>query len=209
LTLTLVASASADLTATATLAPIGTGSYLLTVTNTGSEAITDFIVDSGEAAPATDVVPSPACVVSSVPFGPGSIVCTIAIAPGASAHMCYSGHELEALFPGESVLVESAGGGKGHIEFSPSPAVGSGPLPGFKAGSSGAGASGKCVVPSVKGKSLAAAEHAITGAHCAVGRVTKSSSRHVSKGRVISQTPTAGRASAKGAKVSLVVSKGG
>ena len=92
LALTVAAPAwGANPTATATLAPIGTGSYVLTVTNTGPEALSDFIVDSGEESPATNVVPSPACVVSSVPFGPGSIVCTVAIAPGASAEMCYTG----------------------------------------------------------------------------------------------------------------------
>jgi PASTA domain len=205
--LTVAAQASASLTPTATLAPIGTGSYVLTVTNTSPETIADFAVDSGEESPATNVVPSPACVVSTVPFGPGSILCKIAIAPGASGEMCYTGHALLPLFPGESVLVESAGT-KWHIVFSASPAVGSCPLPGFKGGSSGTGGTSKCVVPNLKGKTLKAAEKAITQAHCAVGQVKKGKSSHVKKGHVISQSPTAGKALSRGAKVSLVVSKG-
>lgn len=209
LALTVAAPAwGANPTATATLAPIGTGSYVLTVTNTGPEALSDFIVDSGEESPATNVVPSPACVVSSVPFGPGSIVCTVAIAPGASAEMCYTGHALEGLFPGESVLIETATGNKGHIAFSSSPAVGSCPLPGFKVGSSATGGTGKCVPPNLKGKTLAAAEKAITQAHCALGKVKKGRSSKVKKGHVISQTPAAGKALPRGSKVSVVLSKG-
>ena len=203
-----VPASAANPTATATLAPIGTGSYVLTVTNTGSEALSDFAVDSGEESPATNLVPSSACVVSSIPFGPGSIVCTIAIAPGASAEMCYTGHALEGLFPGESVLIETASGNKGHIAFSSSPAVGSCPLPGFKAGSGGAGGAVKCIAPNLKGKTLAAADKAITQAHCAVGKVKKSHSSQVKKGRVVSQTPAAGKAQSRGAKVNFVVSEG-
>jgi hypothetical protein len=205
--LAIAAPASANPAATATVAPIGAGSYVLTITNTGSEAITDFIVDSGEESPAKDVVPSPACVVSGVPFGPGSIVCTIAIAPGASAEMCYTGHALLPLFPGESVLVETTDG-KWHIAFTSGPAVGSCPVPGFKTGSSVTGGASKCIVPGLKGKTLVVAEKAITRAHCAVGKIKKASSSHVKKGHVVSQTPAAGRALSKGAKVSLVVSKG-
>ena len=207
LALTVAAPASASLTATATLAPIGMGSYVLTVTNTSQEAITDFAVDSGEESPATNVVPTPSCVVSTVPFGPGSIVCKIVIAPGASGEMCYTGHALLPLFPGESVLVESAGT-KGHIAFSSSPAVGSCPVSGFKGGSGGAGGAGNAVVPNLKGKTLVAAEKAITRAHCAVGRVKKGRSSRVKKGHVISQGPAAGKALSRGAQVALVVSMG-
>ncbi len=66
----------------------------------------------------------------------------------------------------------------------------------------------RCVVPNVKAKALTAAKHAIVGAHCAVGKVRTTASKHVAAGRVISQTPAAGKHLAKGAKVNLVVSKG-
>ncbi len=64
-----------------------------------------------------------------------------------------------------------------------------------------------CLVPKLKGKTLAAARDALTSAHCAAGKVTKKFSR-VKKGRVISQRPAPGTSLAAGAKVNLVISKG-
>ncbi len=63
-----------------------------------------------------------------------------------------------------------------------------------------------CKVPNVKGKKLAAAEKAITSAHCKVGKVKKANSKHVNKGSVISESPGAGKSLPSGTKVSLVVS---
>jgi alpha-tubulin suppressor-like RCC1 family protein len=65
-----------------------------------------------------------------------------------------------------------------------------------------------CVVPNVKGKTLAAAERAIKGAGCSVGKVKRAASRKVKKGRVISQGLRPGKKVARHAKVDLVVSKG-
>lgn len=65
----------------------------------------------------------------------------------------------------------------------------------------------QCVVPSLKGKRLAAAEQAVRLAHCTVGKVKKTSSKHVKKRRVISTSPGAGQSLPKGTKVNLVVSK--
>ncbi len=70
------------------------------------------------------------------------------------------------------------------------------------------GSTPSCVVPKVTGKTLTAAKAAIKKAKCAVGKVTKKASAKVKKGRVISQKPAPGKKLAKGAKVSLVVSKG-
>jgi hypothetical protein len=66
----------------------------------------------------------------------------------------------------------------------------------------------QCVVPKVKGKSLAAAKKAIVKGNCRVGKVGYAYSAKVRKGRVISQKPAAGKKLAKGAKVSLAVSRG-
>ncbi len=66
----------------------------------------------------------------------------------------------------------------------------------------------QCVVPNVKGKSLARAKSAIRAAHCAVGKVKKAASKKVRKGHVISQSPKAGKHLPDGSKVKLVVSKG-
>lgn len=64
-----------------------------------------------------------------------------------------------------------------------------------------------CVVPRVQGRKMAAAQKAIRRAHCRVGRVRKARSQRPS-GRVIKQTPRAGKRLPLGAKVNLVVSRG-
>jgi beta-lactam-binding protein with PASTA domain len=66
----------------------------------------------------------------------------------------------------------------------------------------------KCVVPKVKGKTLAAAKRAIKSRHCSVGKIKRASSRKVKKGHVISQKPRPGSRLKRGAKVNLVVSRG-
>jgi hypothetical protein len=131
LSLAIAAPAWAAPEATATVAPIGTGgSYLVTLKNTGSEAITNFYVETGEPL-ATNVVPSPACMAGNSP-ATGSIACNATVAPGVSAQMCYTGNALLEVLPGASMLVTFAGGTSAFIAVSPSPAVASCPLPGFK-----------------------------------------------------------------------------
>jgi hypothetical protein len=66
----------------------------------------------------------------------------------------------------------------------------------------------RCVVPQVKGKTVAAAKRALRLAACSTGRVRRSYSASVRVGRVVSQSPRAGARRAPGAKVGLVVSKG-
>ena len=65
----------------------------------------------------------------------------------------------------------------------------------------------KCTVPKVVGKTLAAAKAAITKAGCRPGKVTSAFSAK-GKGRVIRQSPAAGRKVARGTKINLVVSRG-
>jgi hypothetical protein len=202
LALTLAAPALASYSATATVAPIGTGSYLVTVTNTGSETITGFIGSAGETPAPTNIVPTPACHFGNTPVV-ASITCTIAIAPGASAQMCYTGNALVEELPGAALILQPQAG---SVTLTTSPAVTSCPLAGFKAASGGGPE--KCVVPNVKGKPLASAEKALVKAHCAVGKVKKARSTHVKKGRVLSQGSGAGKSLPGGTKVNLVVSKG-
>jgi PASTA domain len=64
-----------------------------------------------------------------------------------------------------------------------------------------------CVVPRVQGKKVAAARRAIRRANCRVGRVRKARSLRPT-GRVIRQTPRAGKRLPLGTKVNLVVSRG-
>jgi uncharacterized delta-60 repeat protein len=65
-----------------------------------------------------------------------------------------------------------------------------------------------CVVPNVKGKTLAAARAALVRSRCTLGTVRRARSTTVKKGRVISQRPRPGARVKELAKVSVVVSRG-
>jgi uncharacterized delta-60 repeat protein len=94
------------------------------------------------------------------------------------------------------VLAGSTGPDTGHVDFivlrflNPAPPV------------------ARCRVPNVRGKTLGAARRSIKRARCAVGNVTRKPSRRMKKGRVISQSPRAGRLLPVRSKVKLVVSRG-
>jgi len=79
---------------------------------------------------------------------------------------------------------------------------------GKKAGKGKGSTKNACKVPSVKGKTLAAAKSALKHAHCGVGAVTKKASAKVAKGKVISSKPGAGSKHKAGTKVALTVSSG-
>ena len=64
-----------------------------------------------------------------------------------------------------------------------------------------------CVVPNVKGKTLAAAKKTIKRNHCGVGKITKAKSSLKNKGRVIWESPKARTHLEHGAKVALKVGK--
>jgi uncharacterized delta-60 repeat protein len=65
-----------------------------------------------------------------------------------------------------------------------------------------------CLVPNVKRKTLAATRVALQRNRCALGKVRRSYSPKVRKGRVMSQRPRAGARLAEFAKVSVVLSRG-
>jgi beta-lactam-binding protein with PASTA domain len=60
----------------------------------------------------------------------------------------------------------------------------------------------------VVGKTLAKAKTRIRAAHCKVGKVTRKASSSRLKGKVIKQSPRAGRRFANGHKVNVTVGKG-
>ena len=66
----------------------------------------------------------------------------------------------------------------------------------------------RCVVPRVRGRELTRARRLLARAHCAVGRIRRARSRHVRRGRVISQGHRAGRSLPGGARVGLLISAG-
>jgi beta-lactam-binding protein with PASTA domain len=65
-----------------------------------------------------------------------------------------------------------------------------------------------CVVPSVTGLSVGAAQAALTAAHCALGSVSTAFSSTVPAGRIASQSVSPGTSLANGATVNVVVSRG-
>ncbi len=67
--------------------------------------------------------------------------------------------------------------------------------------------SARCVVPRLKGKTLAAARRALRSANCTLGRVTKRRSPRRMRGRVLGQHPAAGTSLRAHGKVALVIGK--
>ena len=66
----------------------------------------------------------------------------------------------------------------------------------------------RCLVPNVVRRALPPARSALAGAGCRVGSVRNARSTTVARGRIVSQSPKAGRRAARGTRVSLVVSRG-
>ncbi len=64
-----------------------------------------------------------------------------------------------------------------------------------------------CVVPKLKGRTLTAAKHALTDAHCRLGKVTRRSDHRVHRGRVLTSSPAAGRNLPAGSRVAIVVAR--
>lgn len=129
--LAVAPSAFASATATATVARIGTGSYLVTVTNTGTEAITIFTIESNNGFVAGSEGFAPASIVpttchNGAPIA-GAIGCP-GLAPGASQQVCYTGPAATNI----SVLF-TFGGLPASLTPTSAPAVSSCPLPGFTA----------------------------------------------------------------------------
>ena len=67
----------------------------------------------------------------------------------------------------------------------------------------------RCVVPSVKNKSVSKARRLLASKHCVLGKVTYARSRKVKKGRIVSQSKRPGTRHPRGTKVNVVVSRGG
>jgi hypothetical protein len=66
----------------------------------------------------------------------------------------------------------------------------------------------RCVVPNLRGKTLAQARRLLTARRCALGRVTRARSAKVRRGRVVSQSRRPGARLRRGTKVNVVVSRG-
>jgi uncharacterized delta-60 repeat protein len=100
---------------------------------------------------------------------------------------------------GNTQTVAVGGSGGGTVSSSPT---------GSSAPSVTLTATQLCVVPRLKGKTLAAARRAVKRAHCSVGRITRAFSSKLAPRRVISQWPVSGKALPENSQVRLTVSHG-
>ena len=66
----------------------------------------------------------------------------------------------------------------------------------------------RCLVPNLRGLGLRAARASVARGRCAVGRVTRRTSRNATKGKVIAQTPGPGTTLPAGGRVNVVLGKG-
>jgi beta-lactam-binding protein with PASTA domain len=66
----------------------------------------------------------------------------------------------------------------------------------------------RCVVPNVKKKTVAQARRLLASKHCALGRVTRTYSAKVKKGKIIKQSRRPGASLPRGTKVNVTVSRG-
>ena len=66
----------------------------------------------------------------------------------------------------------------------------------------------RCVVPNVKGKTVAQARRLLSSKRCALGRVTRAYSAKVKRGKIIKQSRRPGVRLARGARINVVVSRG-
>ena len=69
-------------------------------------------------------------------------------------------------------------------------------------------ASKKCIVPNVRGKTVARATTAVASARCALGPITRKFSTKTQRGRVLAQTPSPGTRLPVGGRVRLTVGRG-
>ena len=170
-------------TASATIAPAGGSTYVLTVTNNALSALTSFYLNDY-----VGLYPDPPCSNVAKPK------CVETIEPGASAKVCVTGSDDDII-----VIASFADGSAETFEPTLAPAVSGCPfhIP-----------APSCIVPSLVGRTLAFAKSAIVGSHCTVGKIKKATSNKVPKGEIISQSPKARKSLPAGTKVSFVISKG-
>jgi thermolysin len=66
----------------------------------------------------------------------------------------------------------------------------------------------RCVVPNVKGKTIAQARRLLASKRCALGRVTRAYSAKVKRGKIVKQSRRPGVRLARGTRINVVVSRG-
>jgi hypothetical protein len=143
----------------------------------------------------------------TIPFDSTEAGATFACAlDGAAFAPCSSPASLSSLAPGAHTFRVQATDAAGNVD--PTPAEASWTVVVVAPPPPPPPPVVQCKVPSVKGRTLAQAKTALTKANCALGKVTRAFSTRAKKGKVLKQSPAAGRILAKGAKVAVTVGKG-
>jgi hypothetical protein len=154
----------------------------------------------------TGALESRLTVAGVTPAGPARAYRWTGAGIGRVADQPLSGGGLDASFPARSLtlLAIDAQGAQRVPVTSPAPEAAP-PAPSAIAPAPATARRGRCVVPRLIGHTLAGGRRALQRAGCAVGRVRRTS-RHVGRrGRIVAQTPRAGRHLRQGAPVSVTV----
>jgi hypothetical protein len=114
----------------------------------------------------------------------------------SSADACTPGAGLSTNAYGD----DDAAGGSLKCRTAPS-------QPGAGGGGGGQPGATQCVVPKLKGRTLAVAKKRLAKAHCGVGRITRKKGPRSKKGIVLAQHPAPGTVKPAGSKVKLTVGK--
>jgi hypothetical protein len=99
----------------------------------------------------------------------------------------------------------SAGGGSPGGS-TPAPTGGNDPTPSADAGAPDAAPTATCVVPRLKGRTLASAKRLLTRAGCRLGKVSKRRSSH-RRGTVLTQSKAPGRKVLRGTRVAVTLAR--
>ena len=152
------------------------------------------------------------------------IALTVSSGAGSTKKMCVVPNLKGRSLATAKKEVRAAHCGIGKVSFKPSGKLPKGQMLSWKPGtgskhpvgtkialtvSSGAGSTKKmCVVPNLKGRSLATAKKEVRAAHCGIGKVSFKPSGKLPKGQMLSWKPGTGSKHPADTKIDLTVSKG-
>jgi hypothetical protein len=183
------------------------GGRTLTVRNTGTAPMSlsvaelaganpgEFAIAGGDCLPLPATVPVGASCSLTITFGPTGTGGRL-----ATVHLVSDGGTADVPIGGTGTAPVAEAAGQPQTE---TPPAGDGP---DEVVDITVKPSPSCVVPRLRGKTLAAAKRALKKAHCAIGKVTKRVSKK-RPGRVISQSRRPGRKLRNGAKVGVVLAR--
>ena len=185
---------------TLTLASTGTADLVISSVGTAGTNAGDFALENKTCLPLPKTVPAGGNCTVDVRFVP-----TAAGARSAVVHVESSlgGHDAAVSGTGAAPAEAGATGSTDQAGTAPAPVVTQSPI---ATPVTTAAPVLRCVVPRLRGKTLAAARRALGRAHCRLGRVSRAQSA-ARPGRVIRQGKRAGRRLPKGSAVAVVLAR--